>query len=231
MTRYTLVMILVAVLGLTACANDPNQKAKIGAVVGAVTGAIVGKQLGDESDTNVAIGAVVGALAGAAAGHYMDEQEAALEERLAAEQARQNLYITRIGNNALRVGVASDYSFAVDSAKLSFEAKKTFNKIADVLKDYEKTVIHVVGHTDSTGSAAYNMKLSEQRADSVASYLLSQGVEGSRILTWGRGETEPVASNETKAGRAKNRRVDIVIKPIIEGQERQAFSPPPYLGS
>lgn len=231
MTRSTLVMILVAAIGLTACANDPNQKAKIGAVVGAVTGAIVGKQLGDESDTNVAIGAAVGALAGAAAGHYMDEQEAALEERLAAEQARQNLYITRIGNNALRVGVASDYSFAVDSAKLSFEAKKTFTKIANVFKDYQKTVVHVVGHTDSTGSAAYNQNLSERRAGAVASFLLSQGVKASRIMTWGRGESEPIATNQTKAGRAKNRRVDIVVKPIIQGQERQAFTAPPYLGS
>jgi len=230
MQRLGIVSVLVAALSLSACANDPNKRTKIGAAVGAVTGAIVGKQMGDESDTNMAIGAAVGALAGGAVGNYMDKQHRELQERLAAEQAREELYITRMGGNALRVGVASDYSFPVDSAELSFEAQSTYDKIANVFKDYEKTAVHVVGHTDSTGSDEYNQKLSKRRASAVASYLSSKGVTSSRMVTWGRGESEPIASNETKEDRARNRRVDIVVKPIIEGKEKQAISEPPYLG-
>jgi outer membrane protein OmpA-like peptidoglycan-associated protein len=88
-----------------------------------------------------------------------------------------------------------------------------------------------VGHTDSTGSEQYNMKLSQQRAQAVAQFLTGRGVDSQRVLTWGRGESQPIATNDTEAGRAENRRVDVVIKPIVEGQEAQAFSEPPYLGS
>ncbi|MES1943702.1 outer membrane protein A precursor [Salinisphaera sp. PC39] len=229
MNRIGIVTVLSGALILSACADDPNRRTKIGAAVGAVTGAVIGHQVNDEEGKYV--GAAVGALAGAGVGRYMDKQHAELQERLAAEQAREELYITRMGGNALRVGVASDYSFAVDSAELSFEAQSTFDKIANVFKDYEKTAVHVVGHTDSTGSDEYNQKLSEKRASAVAKYLSSQGVSSSRMVTWGRGESEPIASNDTKAGRARNRRVDIVVKPIVEGQEKQAFEAPPYLGS
>ena len=230
MNKLTLATLVSAALVLTACAGDPNRRTKIGAGVGAVVGAVAGKQLGDESNTNAAIGAAVGALAGGAVGRYMDKQHAEMQERLAAEAARDELYITRMSGDALRVGVASDVSFAVDSAELKFDAQSTFEKIANVLKDYEKTAVHVVGHTDSSGSDAYNQKLSEKRAATVASFMSSRGVNSSRVVTWGRGESEPIASNDTEEGRARNRRVDIVIKPIIEGQEGAAFSAPPYLG-
>jgi len=136
-----------------------------------------------------------------------------------------------MGNDALRVGVASDYSFAVDSSKLTPSAKQTFAQIASVLKDYKKTIIHIVGFTDSTGTAQYNQKLSVRRARAVADYLISQGVPAGRIRIEGRGETQPVASNATAAGRARNRRVDIVIKPIVKGHKAQAYAPPGYLGS
>lgn len=231
MTRYTTIAILATALTLSACAGDPNRRAKIGAATGAVVGGLIGSELGDESTSNVIAAAAIGALAGGAVGHYMDNQHAELQERLAAEAARGELYITRFGPNALRIGVASDASFAVDSAELDFDAKATFDKIASVLKDYDSTAIHVVGHTDSTGTAAYNMQLSEARASSVASYMASQGVATSRILTWARGESEPIATNETAAGRTRNRRVDIIIKPIIEGQEKAAFTAPGYLGA
>jgi outer membrane protein OmpA-like peptidoglycan-associated protein len=231
MSKALLAAIVAGSVVVAGCAGDPNRRAKIGAGVGAVLGGVAGKQLGDESDTNAAIGAAVGALAGGAVGNYMDRQHKAMQERLAAEAARDELYITRMGGNALRVGVASDVSFAVDSADLLADAQTTFNKIANVMKDYEKTAVHVVGHTDSTGSDSYNQKLSERRAASVASFLAAHGVESSRVITWGRGETEPVGDNDTKAGRARNRRVDIVIKPIVEGEEGVAFQAPPYLGA
>lgn len=229
MTRLSIVSLLAAAMVLSACADDPNRRTKIGAVVGAVTGGVIGHQV--DGDKGKYVGAAVGALAGAGVGKYMDNQHAELQERLAAEQAREELYITRMGGDALRVGVASDFSFDVDSAELSFEAQSTFDKIANVFKDYEKTAIHVVGHTDSTGSDEYNQKLSERRASAVAKYLSSQGVNSSRMMTWGRGESEPVASNDTKQGRTRNRRVDIVVKPIVEGNEKAAFEAPPYLGS
>ncbi|MES1945863.1 outer membrane protein A precursor [Salinisphaera sp. C84B14] len=226
-----LVALLCTALFVTACAGDPNRKTKIGAGVGAVLGGIAGSQLGDKSGTNAAIGAAVGALAGGASGRYMDNQQKELNEKLQAEQARDVLNLTRLSGDALKIGVASDASFAVDSATLSGNAQSTFNKIAETLKNYDKTAIHVVGHTDSTGSDEYNMKLSQQRAQAVAQFLTSRGVDSQRVLTWGRGETQPIATNDTEAGRAENRRVDIVIKPIVEGQESQAFAEPPYLGS
>jgi len=235
MTRKHSALLLVAALCtalfVTACAGDPNRRTKIGAGVGAVLGGITGSQLGDESGTNAAIGAALGALAGGGVGRYMDNQQKELNRKLQAEQARDVLNITRLNDSTLKIGVASDASFAVDSSTLNGNAQSTFNTIATTLKDYDKTAIHVVGHTDSSGSDEYNQKLSQKRAQAVASFLTGRGVTSKRVLTWGRGESEPIATNDTEAGRAENRRVDIVIKPIVEGQESQAFAEPPYLGS
>ena len=164
-------------------------------------------------------------------GNYQDKQAAELERELAAEQARGELNITKLSGNALKVGIASDATFDFDSAAIKSSAQATYAKIASVLKDYDKTIIHVVGHTDSTGTDAYNQKLSERRASAVASALTANGLNSARLLTEGRGESEPIADNSTKEGQRRNRRVDIVIKPIIEGQEQQAYTPPPYLGS
>lgn len=230
-SALVLVALLCTALFLTACAGDPNRKTKIGAGVGAVLGGLAGSRLGDKSGTNAAIGAAIGALAGGGTGRYMDNQQKELNEKLQAEQARDMLNISRLSGDALKIGVASDASFAVDSFTLSGNAQSTFNKIATVLKDYDKTAIHVVGHTDSTGRAEYNQKLSQQRAEAVGQFLAGRGVNTQRLLTWGRGQSEPIADNSTQAGRSQNRRVDIVLKPIVEGQEGQAFSEPPYLGS
>ncbi len=217
-------------LSLLACAaDDPNKRAKTGAAVGALLGAVVGHQV--DSDKGRYVGAAVGAIAGGAAGHYMDKQQAALEKELAAEAAAQELRITRMAGDALRVGVASDATFDFDSSTVKSDAVATYAKIANILKNYDKTVIHVVGHTDSVGSDQYNQGLSQRRASAVASFLTQNGVVPARVLTEGRGEREPIAGNNSEDGRRRNRRVDIVIKPIIEGQEQQAYAPPPYLGS
>lgn len=219
----------VAVMTAGCATDDPNRRAKTGAAVGALIGAVAGHQV--DGGKGRYVGAVVGAIAGGAAGNYMDKQQAELERELAAEAARNELRITRMAGDALRVGVASDVSFDFDSAAIRSNAQATYAKIADVLKDYDKTVIHVLGHTDSTGSDAYNMRLSEQRASAVAAVLRGNGVVPARILTEGRGESEPVADNSTAAGQARNRRVDIVIKAIVEGNEAAAYTPPPNLGS
>lgn len=231
MNSIKIVVCAVAVVTLGACAtDDPNRRAKTGAAIGAVAGAVIGNQVSHARGAPI-VGAVVGAIAGGAVGNYMDKQKAELERQLAEEAARKDLAITELSDGSLKIGIASDVSFDVDSAQIKPDALNTYAKIANVLKTYDKTVIHVVGHTDSTGSDEYNQSLSERRAASVASYMGGQGLPGTRVRQEGRGEREPVANNSTADGRKKNRRVDIVIKPVVEGQEQQAWTPPPYLGS
>jgi len=224
------VLASVLVVGLLAgcAADDPNRSAKTGAVVGAIVGAVIGNQ-GDK-DRDRYLGAAVGALAGAAVGGYMDKQRQELDKKLADEQARNDLRISEMSGNALRIGVASDATFAFDSAEIQPQSRQTYAKIAAVLGDYPRTIVHIVGHTDSIGSDTYNLGLSKRRAESVGLVLRSQGVDGNRLIYEGRGESEPLASNDTPEGRRRNRRVDIVIKPIVEGKEQQAYAPPPYLG-
>ncbi len=215
---------------LAGCAaDDPNKRAKTGAAVGALLGAVAGHQV--DGNKGRYIGAVVGAIAGGAVGNYMDKQQAELERELAAEAARNELNITRLAGDALKIGIASDVSFDVNKADVRPAALATYTKIAEVLKDYDKTVVHVVGHTDSTGSDAYNQGLSERRAESVRSVLAGNGVIADRLLMEGRGEREPIADNSTPQGRTQNRRVDVIIKAIVEGNEGAAYTPPPYLGS
>ncbi len=226
MQHYRNIAAAAALVLMVGCAtDDPNRSAKTGAVVGAIVGAVIGNQ--GSSDTQRYAGAAVGAIAGGAVGSYMDRQRKELENSLADEQRRDELDITEVGDDALKIGIASDATFAVDSAELQPEYRPTYRKIADVLRDYEQTIVHIIGHTDSTGSADYNMRLSERRAESVGLYLRDRGVQGDRLIYDGRGETESVASNETEEGRRQNRRVEIVIKPIVEGDERRAYTPPP----
>ncbi|MEN8720193.1 MAG: OmpA family protein [Oceanococcaceae bacterium] len=223
-------MALAGSVVVAGCAaDDPNRRAKTGAAVGALIGAVAGHQV--DGDKGRYIGAVVGAIAGGAVGNYMDKQQAELERELAAEAARKELNITRLADDSLKIGIASDVSFDIDKADIKSNALATYTKIAEVLKDYDRTVIHVVGHTDSTGSDAYNQGLSERRAASVLQVLRGNGVIADRLLTEGRGEREPIADNATAAGRTRNRRVDVVIKAVVEGNEGAAYTPPPYLGS
>lgn len=229
MNQLRALVVLALVVALAGCAaDDPNRRAKQGALIGGLLGGVAGHQV--EDDKGRYVGAALGALAGAAVGNYMDQQARELERLLADEQAANELRISRMADGSVRLGIASEASFDVDSAQLSTEFLPAYQKIADVLKRYPKTVVWVVGHTDSTGSEAYNQRLSERRANSVASYLNARGVDAQRLKSEGRGENEPIASNQTEEGRRMNRRVDIVIKPVVEGQESQAYQPPPYLG-
>lgn len=229
MNQLRALVVLALVVALAGCAaDDPNRRAKQGALIGGLLGGVTGHQV--EDDKGRYVGAALGALAGAAVGNYMDQQARELERLLADEQAANELRISRMADGSVRLGIASEASFAVDSAQLSTEFLPAYQKIADVLKRYPKTVVWVVGHTDSTGSEAYNQRLSERRANSVASYLNARGVDAQRLKSEGRGENEAIASNQTEEGRRMNRRVDIVIKPVVEGQESQAYQPPPYLG-
>lgn len=223
-------LVPVVIVGLAGCADDPNKRTKIGVGVGAVVGAVIGNSVSHARGAPI-VGAVVGAIAGGAVGNYMDKQQRELQEELAQEASRNELQIIRLPGDALKIGIASDVSFDVNSATIKPEALTTYSKIANVLKTYDKTVIHIVGHTDSTGSADYNQGLSQRRASSVSSYLAQGGVQATRVREEGRGLREPIADNGTPEGRTKNRRVDIVLKPVVQGNEQAAWTPPPYLGS
>jgi len=222
--------IVVLAASLAACAtDDPNKRAKTGAAIGAVLGAVAGNQVSHARGAPI-VGAVVGAIAGGAVGNYMDKQKAQLDRDLAAEAARNELQIIKLPGDALKIGIASDVSFDIDSAQIRPDALNTYAKIGNILKTYDKTVIHVVGHTDTTGSNEHNQSLSERRASSVASYLASNGVPVGRLREEGRGEREPLVRTGDGVKESRNRRVDIIIKPVIEGREQEAWTPPPYLG-
>jgi len=217
-------------VSIAGCAtDDPNKRAKTGAAIGAVLGAVAGNQVSGARGAPI-VGAVVGAIAGGAVGNYMDKQKAQLDRDLAAEAARNELQIIKLPGDALKIGIASDVSFDIDSAQIRPDALNTYAKIGNILKTYDKTVIHVVGHTDTTGSNEHNQSLSERRASSVASYLASNGVPVGRLREEGRGEREPLVRTGDGVKESRNRRVDIIIKPVIEGREQEAWTPPPYLG-
>lgn len=215
--------------GLVACADSPNRDTQRGAAIGAVLGAVVGNQ--SKSDKGKYVGAVVGALAGAGVGRYMDNQRNDLKKKLKAEEDAQLLAITQLAEDTLKIGIASDASFDLGSAQLKPEALNTYGKIGAVLKTYDKTVIHIVGHTDSSGSTSLNQSLSESRAASVATYLQNLGLDASRVRTEGRGERELLVKTADGVKELRNRRVDIIIKAVVEGREQDAWTPPPYLGS
>ena len=206
---------LCGVLALSACEADPNAypddrnaRAKNGAVIGALGGAVLGAALADDNQTQGAlIGAGVGALTGAAIGNEMDKQAAELRQSL-----NSNVGVTRVGDS-LVVNMPQDVLFAVDSATLRPDLTRDIQTVAASLLRYPNTRIEVVGHTDNTGSAAYNQDLSQRRAVSVAEVLRSSGVPGFRITTYGRGEDAPIATNLTPQGQALNRRVEIIIRP------------------
>jgi outer membrane protein OmpA-like peptidoglycan-associated protein len=182
------------------------------AVIGAAAGAVAGLITGDSSmerKKRALVGAGLGALAGAGVGAYMDRQEA----RLRAELERTGVSVTRIGDN-ITLNMPGNITFATDSADLNASFFEVLNSVSMVVNEYEQTVIEVAGHTDSTGTDAYNQQLSERRANAVASYLGTRNVLADRMITVGMGEGRPVASNESDGGRQQNRRVELTLVPL-----------------
>ena len=226
--QLILATVIAATISLTACTdpNDPNRKAKTGALLGAAAGAVLGHQISHGSGAYV--GAAVGALAGGATGHYMDNQQRDFEQALADEQAANQLEIERMRDDSLRLTLDSEISFDFDSATIKGAFRDSLGRLSDVISKYDQTVVHIVGHTDSVGNDDYNQRLSERRAESVAQFLMNNGVTAGRLHTEGRGEREPRSTNDTEAGRQLNRRVEIFIKPVVEGQEQEAHEPPRY---
>ncbi len=210
---------------LSACASDGSiSRTGTGAAVGAVAGAVLGHQVNDDQGRYV--GALAGAIAGGAVGKYMDDQQRELEAQLRREQAAEEIQISRLADDTLKLDLNSEVSFDVDSSRINRGFYPSLDKVASVLAEYPHTAVHIVGHTDSTGSDSYNLQLSMQRASSVKRYLTRKGVNEPRTRTDGRGESVPVASNGTADGRSRNRRVEIFLKPIVEGQEAAAYRSP-----
>ncbi|MEH3104000.1 MAG: OmpA family protein [Sphingomonas phyllosphaerae] len=208
----------VSLVAVSACTTDPDtgerriSKTAIGGIGGALGGYLLGDLVGGRRDrTEKIIGAGLGGIAGAGIGAYMDKQERELRERTRGTDVE----VTRQGDDLL-LNIPSGINFAYNSANVQPQFRATLDKVAGVLADYRETYVDVYGHTDSTGSDSYNQDLSERRARSVADYLSSHGVQAARIAARGFGETQPIASNETEAGRAENRRVEIKIVPISQ---------------
>lgn len=192
-----------------------TSKAAKGAMIGAAAGVVVGLMSGDdavERRQHALIGAGIGALTGGAVGHYMDRQEA----KLRAELQGTGVSVTRIGDN-ITLNMPGNVTFDTNSAALRPQFFGVLNSVGKVLTEYDKTVVEVAGHTDSTGSDSYNMQLSQRRANTVGEYLYTRGIMDQRIISVGMGEHYPVADNATPEGRQLNRRVEITLVPVTAG--------------
>jgi outer membrane protein OmpA-like peptidoglycan-associated protein len=218
--KSTLIGAMLAVLAGCYALDPYTQEKEVskttkGAVIGGITGAVAGILTGDDSRERrkrALIGAGAGALAGGAVGNYMDRQEAKLRAQLQGT----GVSVTRNGNN-ITLNMPGNITFQTDSADLRGDFFDVLNSVTLVLKEYDKTLVEVAGHTDSTGSDEYNKALSERRATSVAQYLSSRGINQQRIMTVGAGESYPVASNDTTEGRQLNRRVELSLEPVTAG--------------
>lgn len=211
-TAMLLTVLLVATTGtgFAQTTTDNHAKAKKGAVIGGVAGAIAGAVIGNNrghhsSKRGAVVGAVAGTAAGAIVGAMMDKQERELRQI-------EGVNVTRTSEDELKVTVRNEVLFDFNSAGLRSASRDSLREMANVFEKYPNTTIEVAGHTDSTGSASYNQRLSERRASSVANYLDQLGVSGSRLDTIGYGESTPRATNGTASGRQLNRRVEIHIR-------------------
>ncbi|MDZ4093966.1 MAG: OmpA family protein [Paracoccaceae bacterium] len=212
--KSPLIIAAAGLFALTACVDpnaypgDPNARTRTGAVTGAIIGGTLGAtRKGDNKLLKAAVGAGLGAAIGGAIGSTLDQQAADLRA-----QTSSNVTVTNTGN-ALVVTMPQDILFALDSANLRPDLTRDLRAVSQNLLNYPNSTIEIVGHTDNSGSAAYNQDLSERRARAVAQVLRESGVPGGRIASYGRGEDQPVSSNLTQEGRAQNRRVEIIIRP------------------
>jgi outer membrane protein OmpA-like peptidoglycan-associated protein len=207
--------LIASAIALTACATDPNTGQTIygntarGAGLGALAGAAAGVLAGGNDGRNAAIGAAVGAIAGAGVGVYMDKQEAELRRQTAGT----GIGVVRNGDQ-IELQMPADVTFPTNQATIQSQFYPALNDVATTLVNYPSTSVDIVGHADSDGSETYNQDLSERRAASVKNYLAGRGVQSVRMLSQGMGESQPIASNATAEGKAKNRRVQIILTPV-----------------
>lgn len=207
--KLPLTLAAVSALGLAACTNPDGtaNRTGTGALIGAAGGAVAGRVIGNDTKGTL-IGAALGAAVGGGIGAVLDKQERDLRRDLSGSGAR----IVNTGSE-LVVVLPEAITFDVDSTEVKQGSRANIRAIANNLQQYPDTTVAVIGHTDNTGTSAYNQNLSVGRAQAVARILTNNGVSGSRVRTIGRGENQPIASNATAAGRQENRRVEIIITP------------------
>jgi outer membrane protein OmpA-like peptidoglycan-associated protein len=217
----------VAAVVLSGCAaggpgfgqdNRPFTNTEGGILIGAASGAVIGAvAYKKDRSRGAVIGAIGGGIAGGAVGAYMDSQKRDLEKNLAQEIQSGQARIDKLPNDVVRITMTNQTAFETDSSAIKSGFNSTMDKVADVVLRYGKTTLTVVGHTDNVGSNDYNQKLSERRAHAVAEYLESKRVNGMRLALSGKGETQPISSNASEAGRQANRRVEIYVEPVVQG--------------
>jgi len=211
---------LVSLALVSACvpmqqaATGPEyQKTRTGAGIGAAAGAVIGLLTRGDKFQNALIGAALGGVAGGAIGNYQDRQQAQLKQSMAGT----GVDVVRKDDN-ITLDMPGSLTFATNSSDLNATFYPVLDKVSATLVQYNQTMVEVAGHTDSVGSAEYNQALSERRAHAVAAYLVSRGVNIKRLMVVGDGENHPIASNDTPDGRQANRRVELTIVPVQQGQ-------------
>jgi outer membrane protein OmpA-like peptidoglycan-associated protein len=192
--------------------TDSEKGALIGAAGGAVLGAVAYSK---DRSKGALIGVIGGGLAGSAVGAYMDNQRRDLQKSLAPEISAGHARVERLANDVLKITMTNQTAFDTNSSVIKPGFDPTMDKLADVIVRYGKTTLTIAGHTDNVGTAEYNQKLSERRALSVAQYLEDKHVNALRLSTVGKGESVPLESNSTEAGRQANRRVEIYVQPVV----------------
>jgi outer membrane protein OmpA-like peptidoglycan-associated protein len=217
--KRAILLATAAAFALSACTTNPytgeQQASKgllgagAGAALGGAAGALLGATTSLKTRKAALIGAGLGALAGGGVGVYMDQQEAKLRQRL----SNSGVSVTRVGDSIV-LNMPSNVTFDTDQAEVKPQFYETLNSVSIVLREYNQTLIDVIGHTDSDGADDYNYDLSRRRAGSVAQYLTSQQNDPNRFSVEGRGEQQPIASNASATGKAQNRRVEITIQPL-----------------
>ncbi|WP_313005096.1 OmpA family protein [Brevundimonas sp.] len=211
---------IAALLGASACTttdpysstptrNNTGTGALAGAGIGALLGYLTNTSSGEQGRKNALIGAGIGALAGAGVGQYMDRQQRALE----AELSGTGVGVARQGDN-LVLRMPSDVTFATNQSSLDSRFLPVLDDVARVLNEYDRSMVDVIGHTDASGGDTINQPLSERRASSVAAALMERGLIRERLYVAGNSSRNPIADNTTVDGKAKNRRVEILIRPF-----------------
>lgn len=210
MKKIVSVLVLTALVSGCTTVNPytgqtQTAKSTWGTAIGATAGALLGSTKSSEA---ALLGGLAGAAVGGGVGYYLDVQAAELRSELVSTGVQ-----VIESDDSIRLVMPGNITFKTDSADINSSFYPVLNSVARVLKKYDNSTVLVSGHTDSTGSADYNLNLSRNRAQSVASYLQGQGIKASRFEVLGLGSSNPIASNETASGREQNRRVEIKIIP------------------
>jgi len=221
MKRYTALVALMT-LAVSGCTSDGSASGKrgmtnmeTGAAVGAVGGAAVGAMVTNKHLKGALIGAVGGGLAAGAVGAYMDSQKKDMDKNLKKEREAGAIKVEKLDSDVVKIIMTGQTAFETDSAVIKPGFQSTMDKLADAVIRYGKTSLMVTGYTDSRGTPLHNQELSQRRAQAVVDYFESKDVNPGRLVAMGKGQTEPIASNNTDAGRRANRRVEILVEPVV----------------